>query len=517
MRLLVPSLLVSTLLAPAATVAAAQTPVNPGARRPAPRPEGGPWYYFLLARHLENSGKVAEAIAALKQAMALAPESAELWAELAGVYARQDRPVDAVNAGEEALKRDANNVEANKILGTIFAALADQKKPLRPGDDPKQYAAKAIAALEKARRDGGDLNIDLHLGRLQLRAGAYDKAIVPLRRVFAEQPDYAEGAMFLAAAQEGAGRIGDAILTLQTTLELNPTFFRGQMRLIELLERQRRWKEAVAAYAAAERANPAADLSSGHAAALINAGAPAEAGTYLQGVIAKRASPDAGLLYLLAEAQRQAKDLDGATVTAQKLRAAFPDDPRGLVMDAQLMVARGRKEDAIKAYAELVKRVPDEAAFVYQYAQLLEEAGRMPEAEKALRDLIARDPLDANALNSLGYMYADRGERLDEAVDLLQRALKLEPGNPSFLDSLGWAFYRQGRLEQADKPLADAAARTPENSVIQDHLGDLRFRQQRLADAIAAWERALAGDGQSLDRAAVEQKLRDARARLVKK
>ena len=125
----------------------------------------------------------------------------------------------------------------------------------------------------------------------------------------------------------------------------------------------------------------------------------------------------------------------------------------------------------------------------------------------------ARDPQDANALNSLGYMFADRGERLDEAVELLQRALKIEPGNPSFLDSLGWAFFKQGKLASAEKPLAEAAAQMPGNSVVQDHLGDLRFRQQRFADAVAAWERALAGDGETIERADIEKKLREARAR----
>jgi tetratricopeptide (TPR) repeat protein len=133
-----------------------------------------------------------------------------------------------------------------------------------------------------------------------------------------------------------------------------------------------------------------------------------------------------------------------------------------------------------------------------------------------LRGVLARDPLDANALNSLGYMFAERRQKLDEAVDLVQRALKIEPGNPSFLDSLGWAYMRQGRLELADAPLTTAAAGLPQNSVIQDHLGDLRLEQGRYAEAAAAWERALAGNGEGIDRAAIEKKLRDVRERLKK-
>jgi tetratricopeptide (TPR) repeat protein len=506
---LVPWLLVSAGLVSAPATIAAQKPAAPD--------RGDAAYYFILARHLEGLDKVDEAVAALQKALTLAPESAEVRAELAGLYARQDKPIDALNMAEEALKRNPDNREANRILGSIFAALADQKKVLRPGDDPSQYQARAIAALEKARGDGGDLNLLLTLGRLQLRAGQHEKAAASLRRIVEEQPQFIEGSMLLSAAQEGAGRIADATATLEAALDANPASFRALVRLTELYERQRRWKEAASAYARAEAANPKADLTPGRAAALINSGAPQAARDLLQASIAKRQAPDAALLYLLAESQRQMKDLDAATATAQQLRTAFPQDARGLMIDAELKLARGQKNEAIAAFGDLVKRVPDEPNFVYQYAQLLEDSGRLAEAERALRDLIARDPQDANALNSLGYMFADRGERLDEAVTLLERALVLEPGNPSFLDSLGWAFFRQGKLANADQPLTEAAAQMPGNSVVQDHLGDLRYKQSRYADAIAAWERALFGDGESVQRAEIEKKLRDARARLPKK
>jgi len=128
--------------------------------------------------------------------------------------------------------------------------------------------------------------------------------------------------------------------------------------------------------------------------------------------------------------------------------------------------------------------------------------------------LIGRDPMDANALNSLGYMLAERGDRLEEAVTLLQRALKIEPGNPSYLDSLGWAYFQQGRLDLADPPLTEAAEKLQSNSVVQDHLGDLRYKQRRFADAAAAWERALTGDGQSVDKSKLQGKIREARGRM---
>jgi tetratricopeptide (TPR) repeat protein len=484
------------------------------AQAPAP-PPATPGYYFLLARHLESTRKVDEAIDALKKAIELSPASAELRAELAGLYARQDRAREGLDAAEAALAKDPNNREANRILGSIYAALSDQRQPFRPGDDPAQYKAKAIAALEKSRRDAGaDLNLELMLGRLYLQSGQHEKAIGSLRRVVEGQPGYPEAAMLLAAAQEGAGQQDDAIRTLELTLDENPEFFRGHVRLAELYERQRRFKDAAESYAHAQAANTRADLGGRQAASLINAGKPAEARDLLQATIARRTTADAGLLYMLAQSQRLLKDLDGAAATAQKLRAAFPDDARALYLEAQLLDDRGKKTEAIAAFQELVKRSPDDGSLVLEYANLLEKNGRVPEAERALRDLLAKDPLDADALNSLGYLLAEHRERLDEAVELVQRALKIEPGNPSFLDSLGWAYFQQGKLDLADRPLTEAASKVPTSSVIQDHLGDLRFKQERFADAVAAWQLALAGDGDSIERAAIEKKMQDAQARV---
>jgi len=469
----------------------------------------------MLGRHLEDERKVEDAIAAHKKAIALAPDSAEVRAELAALYARQDRAREALDTAEAALQRDPDNREANRILGTVYAALSEQRKPFRPGDDPVQYSSKAIAALEKSRREAGfDINLELLLGRLYLGARNYHKAIGSLRKVVDDQPGYPEAAMLLAAAQEGAGLKEDEIQTLETALEFSPAFYRGHLRVAELYEQQRRFADAAAAYGMAAAANPRVDVSSRQAGALLNAGKAAEARDILQAAIQKKTAPDAGLLYMLGQAQRLLKEQDAAAATVQKLKAAFPEDARGLYLDAQLLRDKGRLPEAIVAFQDLIKRSPEDASLVYEYAGLLERAGRVGDAERALRDLLAKDPLDANALNSLGYLLADHGQRLDEAVDLVQRALKIEPANPAFLDSLGWAYFQQGKLELADAPLTRAADQMPSSSTINEHLGDLRVRQERFADAVAAFERSLAGDGDSIDRAKVEKKVRDARARV---
>jgi tetratricopeptide (TPR) repeat protein len=455
---------------------AGQTPSTSAGPGKAQAEEGDAAYYFLLGRHLEDQGRLDAALTALKRAITLQPESAELRAELAAFYARQDRAVEAVDAAREAVQRDPDNREGNRILGSVYASFAEQRQPLKPGDDVSQYLAIAIASLERAHRDTiVDTGLEMMLGRMYVSAGAFDKAIATLDRVLVDQPGYPEAVWLLADAYERSGNVDKAIDTLVS----GAPFYRGAARLAELYERQRRWKDAADAYAGAQKLNPrASELTPRRAAALINAGDPATARDLLV-PLAARATPNPVVLYLLAEAQRALEDLPAAEKTARKLRETAPEDVRGL----------------------------------YVLAQVLDDKDDITGAEAALRQILERDPLDATALNYLGYMLADRGARLEEAVDLVQRALKVDPANPSFLDSLGWAYFRQGHLDKADAPLTEAAKKLPENSVVQDHLGDLRFRQQRYADAVAAWERSLGGDGDDIDRAGVEKKIRDARAR----
>lgn len=180
--------------------------------------------------------------------------------------------------------------------------------------------------------------------------------------------------------------------------------------------------------------------------------------------------------------------------------------PEAMGLLAQAYEGSGQPLEAAALYRELARTEPGGVTFPMREAMALADAGDATGAERVLRGIITRDPQQGDALNFLGYLLADRGERLDEALDLINRALAVDRGNPSYLDSLGWAHFRRGELEPAREPLEQAAAALPRTSVVQDHLGDLYFALKQYRAAADAFDRALAGDRLAIDVADVTRK-----------
>ena len=634
------------------------------ARAPsAPSQVAEAYYQFMLGRYEESEGDIDAAIKAYQQAALLDPGSAEIQAELASVYARQNRARDAIAAARAALKLDPKNIEAHRTLGLVYAALAHPQEGGARATTPSTYTAQAISHLEAAmqRPDVAvEPSLQLALARLYMDTSAFDKAIPLLSELLAEEPDVDEAVATLAEAYERVGKPDEAARVLDQAGQRDPKFYAS---LGELYEGQRRWPEAADAYGKALKQFPGnVELKVRLAFALLNepdTGEAARARDLLNDAL-KSSPGDGRTLYLMTQAQRLLKDLEGAEATARRLmnvqpgslwgatalaevladrheyqkvvdtleplvakgakdkpgeespardlkpalvqlafayqevgnfdraiatfervrqlspnevtpelyviqanlaarrfqttieaaraaRARYPDDQRIPRLEADALRQSGRVDEAVslleaarkaheedpasrlalaelltsaKRYADAERvlndalaKFPDDLSILFQLGAVAERQKRYAEAERVFRQVIGRDPRNALALNYLGYMLADRGERLDEAVGLIKRAVELDPYNGSYLDSLGWAYFKQDRLDPAEANLRRAAAGLPRNSVVQDHYGDLLFKLGRYADAAAAWQRALDGDGEEIERAAVERKLRTAKGK----
>jgi tetratricopeptide (TPR) repeat protein len=144
-------------------------------------------------------------------------------------------------------------------------------------------------------------------------------------------------------------------------------------------------------------------------------------------------------------------------------------------------------------------------------------------AEAEFRKVLEINPKSASALNYLGYMLADRNVRLQEALEMIQKAVALEPNNSAFLDSLGWVYYRLNRLEEAAQWLQKSLARSSRDPTVHEHMGDVYYSMDRLKDAVQHWERSLQewessapSDVDHEEIAKIRKKLENARIRLAR-
>lgn len=485
-----------------------------GLLMPAPALAQGadPYLEFLLGRRLEQNGDAKGAQAAFERAAAADPSSAEIRAELAAFHMRQNDAAAAEQAARDALSRDAANVEAHRVLGLVNAAYAESAAESGQQAKAPEFTKNAIEHLEKvAATPGGgtDVNVQFNLGRLYLRSGDNDKAIERLSSVVEQNPYSIQARLSLAQALGAADRNQEAAELLEEAVDDEP---RLASTLAQFYERAGKSDLAAQAYARALAANPN-DLR----ALLALSREYSTKGEYDKAIDALTKAQglvpaDAGIAAFLAQTFLQAKKYQEAATFAAAAQQKFPTDMRFTRLHARALFETGGASRAIALMEAAVKSHPEDSGVYLSMADIYSDAGREEEALKTLEAAAQRFPAEADVLNYLGYMLADRGTRLDESVRLISRALELDPDNPSYLDSLGWAHFKRGELAQAETYLARAADGLPRNSVVQDHYGDLLAKRGRPADAIAAWTRALAGDGEDVERTTIEKKIKDAKA-----
>ena len=176
--------------------------------------------------------------------------------------------------------------------------------------------------------------------------------------------------------------------------------------------------------------------------------------------------------------------LTQARALIQSQPAATPGDERmKLVAEAQLLRDAGQFSEALAVQAKAVAQFPDDNDLLYDQAMLADKAGQPATMERMLRQLIAREPGYYHAYNALGYSLADRGVQLQEAKELVQKALTFAPADPFITDSLGWVEFRLGNYAKALQ-LLESAYKIRPDAEIAAHLGEVLWRmgQQPGAD-----------------------------------
>jgi tetratricopeptide (TPR) repeat protein len=214
-----------------------------------------------------------------------------------------------------------------------------------------------------------------------------------------------------------------------------------------------------------------------------------------------------------AENQQERGDLNGALATLEALAREQPDRIEALSTMGNFLRGAERFPESAAAYGRALERLganPERRHWSIFYVRgvAFERAKNWPEAERHFKRALELFPEQPDVLNYLAYTWVDRGENLVEAERMLRRAVEQRPNSGHIVDSLGWAFYRLGRYEEAVPLLERAAELLPEDPVLLDHLGDGYWRVGRRREAEFQWERALRSKPEPELKVEIEKKLR---------
>lgn len=481
-----------------------------------------------LARLYNDEGDTERAVQVLN-GIPQDDRTSRIEMALGASYDQLKKSKDAIAAYQRALNLDPDNLDterslANALLndGQLDASLKifnrivsaepqDAQSQIHISEIERQqgHYDQALATVQKAKslvRDSLELGYNEALVYDAL--GRYDDAIAVLSKLV-DGSTHADGqysdqeksnrSLFLerlGIVYREQNKTAEAVAAYQKEVDLGGDYARsGYQGIVDSYRDAHQWKDAANAAAAAAKAMP-----SDHGVQLMYAGQLADMGQVDEA---------------LALAKAQFSD-----------KASDSDKRDGHLALAQMYTRLKRFPDAAAELdaASTLSTKPNQVLYVdFLRGALADRQKQYDDAEAQFQKALAIDPQNPTILNYYGYMLADRGVRLPEAQKMIQKAVDLDPQNGAYLDSLGWVYFKSGQYDLAEKYLLKAIARMSNDPTVRDHLGEVYEKTGRLKLAVAQWElsmsdyaHSLSADADPADVAKVQHKLENARVKLAK-
>jgi Flp pilus assembly protein TadD len=478
-----------------------------------------------LTQLLLDEGKSSEAIALL-EGVAAKSSSPTLLDLLGDAYTQTKDFAKAEDAYRKASDLEPGEVSHQRGLGQTL--MAEEKYP---------EALTVYQRLSELIPD--DPDVYLRLGQIYRELHQMDKAEDALVKARQYSPGSLDVMYNEALLYQAQGRFGDAIRVLSeavTEVKAQSASMPSRKRFLSVLYQQlgQLYRDTQNYSASVNTYEELGHLSD---------------------------DEDRRARLLIMDTYRMAKDLPKAIAAGKEAVAKYPKDPEIKSNYALLLGETAQTDDAVKLLrAQLTGNASDRDIYL-NIAQIYERARRYKDAEQSARsaEAIAGSPRDNEmvwfllgaiyerqkmfdkaevefkkaldvdpkspaVLNYYGYMLGDLGIRLEEAQSLVQRALAEDPYNGAYLDSLGWIYYKENKLSDAEATLRKALDRESHDPTIHSHLGDVYAKSGRPEQAAAEWEKSLAewkrvlpADLEPEKVAEVEKKVNQSRHRVAQK
>jgi tetratricopeptide (TPR) repeat protein len=519
------------------------------------------YYYFSAAQMKLKAGEVSEAQRLLDLAIRYDPQSSAPKLELAGLYLIQKDSDAALQLIQRVLSNQPDNAEALVLAGRIY----QQRKALQ---EAKSYFERALAAnpsdpnvylylgriywndndLSNAERIFHKMVVQFPTyyaahyfrGMVLAAQGKNKQAEVAFTRSLELEPSVEEPRFELIKIYKSQNRIGKAIEMYTAILANDPDNVEAAMELAVFYHQHGQSKQGLPLLADLGRRSEKDGGILSHLFENYLGPKQYKLAVWVLSGMLKGSPGNSDLHYLAGVAY------DGLKLTPKALyhlRRVDPDSRfyKNAVLHRALLLRDSKKLDqSIEVVRQALKHDPKNADYYLYLGMLYEErrqydkavhilsqglavdsrnirihfrlgiiqdkAGNKQDAIAEMKSVLQLQPQDAEALNYLGYTYADLGIHLDEAETLIRNALKIKPDDGYIKDSLAWVYYKKGRYEEALKWLKKAEMLVPDDPVILEHLGDVHMKLNSNQKALKYYERSL--KVKDKDRDQLEQKIR---------
>lgn len=446
---------------------------------------------FTYAQVLTKLGRGDESRKYLERAVEVDPTFGQAIMQLIDIYQKSNEFARAAEVLQPLIKEDPANLDLQRQQALFY---------LRAGDAEK--ARTAFKMLVEA--DPKDARSQYYLAEALTDLEQYEESDKIYRKLLEKTPDDTDLLASFGLSQIGQKKLDEAAKTFETLLKQSDVpdnlkvLAKTQLAYIALQRGQ---------YAAAiEAARPLMVFNDRINAQAINIALEAmkkqkryaDAVAFLQPVVDKFASdPYVNARYVEMLARAGEKD-------KAKLAAAtqVKFGVKNTIAAAEAFVQAEQFDNALTLLRDAAKAKPEEIDLQFELGSVYERSGDKTAAEKAFLTLLEKHPEHSQTLNYLGYMWADLGVNLERAADMLVKAVTQEPKNGAYIDSLGWVYFRQGKLDLAVKYLTDATRLMPRDATVKEHLGDVFAKRGETSRALTLYRAAatLDPDAKDLDK-----------------
>jgi TonB family protein len=457
--------------------------------------------FNLPAKHEDT-----EEVKLAKDGVQAKPNSADAHYNLGEAYTESYRYEEAIAAFKEAIRLKPKYEEAYVHLATLYGNL-------KMYEEAASAYRQALTMLPASREIMDWLGITLGS-----RLGRFTEAVEVYKKWLQTNPDDGKAYRSLAWNSMRAKRYQEAIDAAHQAIRLGSTEAGLYHSLGFCYYSLKKYDEAISVYLQIPTLNQRYNEMD-------------------------KVYAETGFCFFMTKRYAEALEVFNKSINLE------PDCPEVYCTAGKCYSHLGRKEEAIEVLKKGIAMVPDDGCMHDTLAELYKQTGQTQQLDKSLdasealtreqlqsypkninlrirlawilsqkrqfveaeaeyKEILRLEPNNAMALNNLGYGMLERNINLEEAVQLIERAVSLAPNNDAYLDSLGWAYFKLGKLNEAEKYLTKAASLNTTSSELREHLGDLYYKQSRINLAKEAWQKALSLSTESGEKERLQIKLR---------